>query len=242
MLAVHPVSGSEPSPGATPAGRSLVAELPGGEFLVQLRGIGVRLGLTPVLRGVDLEIRTAEAVGLAGPNGSGKTTLLRVLATLLPPSVGTGTVLGADLRTRARRGARPQIALVGHVPALYPEMSLHENLDLVARLAGAPSWRVDEALDRVGLGGARARRAAQCSQGMLRRAEFARVLLTGPRLLLLDEAHAGLDRAAAGLVDVLVTSVRAGGGAAVVVAHEPQRLRHLVDRMLELRDGKPWGT
>lgn len=242
MITRHPLSGWQDPQAVMSASRGVVGGLPGERFVVQLRGIGVRLGQTPVLRDVDLEIRPAAAVGLTGPNGSGKTTLLRVLATLLPPSVGTGTLLGADLRTRARFGVRPQIALVGHVPALYPQLTLRENLELVARLAGAPSRRVDEALDRVGLGRARARRAAHCSQGMLRRAEFARVLLTGPRLLLLDEAHAGLDPAAAGLVDLLVTSVRARGGAAVVVAHEPQRLHHVVDRMLELREGKPWAT
>jgi ABC-type transporter Mla maintaining outer membrane lipid asymmetry ATPase subunit MlaF len=72
---------------------------------------------------------------------------------------------------------------------------------------------------------------------MLRRAELARVLIASPRLLLLDEAHAGLDRASAGLVEVVVDAVRARGGGTVVVSHEPDRLAGTVDRIFEIENG-----
>jgi heme exporter protein A len=108
----------------------------------------------------------------------------------------------------------------------------------VARLLGERPGRAAQALEVVGLAGARRRRAAHCSQGMLRRAEFARALLTRPRLLLLDEAHAGLDPAASGLVALLVGDVRGRGGAAVLVSHEPRRIRPLVDHTMELAEGR----
>ena len=205
--------------------------------VIDLRAVGVRLGDTPILRNLNLRVGAGEAIGLIGSNGSGKTTLLRLVATLLSPTDGEGTVLGVSLRSPGRFAVRPRIGLIGHTPGLYPQLTLEENLAFVARLSGAPSAEVPEVLDRVGLGLARHRRAAACSHGMQRRGEFARVMLTRPDLLLLDEAHAGLDPQAADLVAYLVKGVRARGGAAVVVSHEHGRIAPLVDRFLQLQAG-----
>jgi heme exporter protein A len=214
------------------------------EPLLDLRAVGVRLGDTPILRGVELRVDPGEAVGLVGANGSGKTTLLRVAATLLSPTAGDGTVLGAGLKDDARFDVRGRIGLIGHTPALYPNLSLEENTRFVANLVGAPAGLVGAALDRVGLVGARHRRAIQCSHGMQRRAEFARLLITKPDLLLLDEAHAGLDRHAADLVAFLLQDVRNRGGGAMLVSHEHNRMAPLVDRVVELRNGavRAWGA
>lgn len=205
--------------------------------VVSLTGVAVDLGRTPVLRDVDLTLRAGETLGLIGANGSGKSTLLRVLATLLPPSSGTGQVLGADLGSARAASVRPRIALVGHDPALYPQLTLRENLLLLASLTGEPARVADEALARVGLAGAGDRRAARCSQGMLRRADIARVLMRRPSLLLLDEAHAGLDTASAGLVELIASTVTADGGGCVVVSHQHQHLQASTDRVVELDDG-----
>jgi ABC-type multidrug transport system ATPase subunit len=205
--------------------------------LVQLRGIGVRMGDTPILRGLDLEVTPGQVVGLVGANGSGKTTLLRVVATLLPPTGGSGTVFGADLGGYDTFAVRHRIGLIGHTPALYPNLTLEENTTFSARLAGAGAESVADALEQVGLAGARHRRAVQCSHGMQRRAEFARLLITKPDLVLLDEAHAGLDRHAADLVAFIVDGVRRRNGGALLVSHEHNRMEPLADTVLELRDG-----
>ncbi|MGH8935622.1 MAG: heme ABC exporter ATP-binding protein CcmA [Acidimicrobiia bacterium] len=206
--------------------------------LAVLKDVAVRLGPTPVLDGIELELHSGESLGLAGPNGSGKTTLLRVLATLVSPSQGAGFVLGADLRSDQRWAVRSRIALLGHTPALYPELTLAENTELAARLTGRPTQGVAEVLRVVGLSAAADRRADRSSFGMQRRAELARLLLTEPDLLLLDEPHAGLDRAAAGLVEALAEATRRRGGAVVLVSHDTGRLAPLVDRLLELVGGK----
>jgi heme exporter protein A len=205
--------------------------------IVDLRAVGVRIGDVPILRKLDLEVRAGEAVGLVGANGSGKTTLLRLMATLLVPAAGDGWVFGASLRSAERFAVRPRIGLIGHVPALYPQLTLEENIGFVARVGGVPATEVPAVLDRVGLSLARHRRAVACSHGMQRRGEFARVMLTRPDLLLLDEAHAGLDPQAADLVAYLVGGVRARGGAAVVVSHDHGRIAPLVDRFVELQAG-----
>jgi len=207
------------------------------DLLVALHGIGVRLGDTPILRGLDLQVGAGEVIGLVGANGSGKTTLLRVVATLLVPTSGKGEVMGAGLTDEARYDIRSRIGLIGHTPALYPSLSLEENTRFVAHLAGAEPGSVGAALDQVGLAGARHRQAVQCSHGMQRRAEFARLLITKPDLLLLDEAHAGLDRHAADLVAFILQDVRSRGGGAMLVSHEHLRMAPLVDRAVELANG-----
>jgi ABC-type multidrug transport system ATPase subunit len=206
---------------------------------VSLRGISLRRPGSLVLRSVDLIVEPGEAVAVFGGNGSGKTTLLRLLATLLAPSDGSGEVLGARLGTAEVERVRPRIGLVGHEAALYPNLSLGENLRLVATLARgvAGPAAADDALARVGLAAAATRHAARSSNGMKRRVDFARMLVVEPMLLLLDEAHVGLDPAARGLVGHLVAEVTGRGGSAVVVAHEEDRVRPIVQRAVTLIDG-----
>lgn len=208
-----------------------------GAGLVSLRAVSVDVERTPVLRQLDWDVAAGEAVGVLGANGSGKSTLLSVLATLRTPCSGTGTVLGARLGTTACAAVRPQIALVGHSPALYPQLTLEENLRFFARLLGRADRMSDAVLEAVGLAGARRRRAEECSQGMQRRADLARVMLVEPQLLLLDEVHTGLDQASVGLVDELIAQVRQRGGAAVVVSHE-QRLASVADRVVQIVQGR----
>lgn len=205
--------------------------------LARLEGVGVTIRRTPILRDLSLSLHAGEAVGVLGANGSGKTTLLHVLATLVVPCAGRAEVLGHEVAPGSGTPARPRIALVGHQPALYPQLSLGENLRFVARLSGRDAGKADRALAAVGLAGAAHRRAESCSQGMARRAELARVLMVEPTMLLLDEIHAGLDRDATGLVDEVVARVRARGGVCVLVSHEPDRLAGLADRLVRIIDG-----
>ncbi len=205
--------------------------------LVALRSIAARAGTTPILKSVDLTVSAGEVVGLVGPNGSGKTTLLRLVATHVRPSAGEGSVLGVDLATDARFDVRSSIGFIGHLPALYPELSLRENLVFAARAADKPPAAVDAALGAVGLMGAADRRTEACSHGMQRRAEFARELMLEPRLLLLDEPHSALDVTSVALVDHLVADVSRRGGASILVSHDRARLTPLVDRLVELDRG-----
>ncbi len=205
--------------------------------LVELRGVAARVGSTAILRDVDFTLVPGETVGLFGANGSGKTTLLRIIATLLRPSAGSGEVLGADLNGADRFGVRPRIGLIGHIPGLYPELTLGENLQFAGRIMGIPDGRVGEVLSAVGLAEAKDRRADACSHGMQRRAEFAREMMRMPDLLLLDEPHTALDRDAVDLVGHLVESIASAGGAVVVVSHDAERVRPIVSRSVELVSG-----
>lgn len=206
--------------------------------LVELTGIAVEIEHTPILQDLDFGVGAGRTVGVLGANGSGKSTLLQVIATLRRPSRGIGVVLGVDICSAVPGDVRRQICLVGHQPALYAQMSLRENLRFVADLYGQPVRVVDEALSTVGLLNSAERRVDHCSHGMARRADLARVLISEPALLLLDEAHAGLDPAAADLVAHLVSTVTARGGAAVVVSHERDRLDPFADEIVRVAQGR----
>ena len=200
-------------------------------------GVAARVGVTTILRDVHLTVMQGESVGLFGSNGAGKTTLLRVLATLLRPSGGSAHVLGVDLATQARFSIRRRIGLIGHTPALYPELSLIDNLEFSARIAGAAESTAGEALKAVGLAQAAHRLAGESSHGMQRRAEFAREIMLAPDLLLLDEPHSALDPSAIELVEHIVADVLDRGGAVVLVSHDVEKVAPMVTRTAELAGG-----
>lgn len=205
--------------------------------IVDLEAVSVRVGATHILRDVNLSINAGDAVGIFGGNGAGKTTLLRLIATLIKPASGTARVLGVDVATDDRYDIRTRIGYIGHTPGLYREMTLSENLEFVAHAMGIDPSEAHRSLAAVGLAGAADRRAEVCSHGMQRRAEFARVLMTGPELLLLDEPHSALDADAVDLVDALVGRTLEAGGAAVLVSHDKERVLKVATDFAEISGG-----
>lgn len=216
------------SPRSTPLG------MPGTGAVVTLERATVRLGGVTVLRDLDLALHGGEMATLTGANGSGKTTLLRVLAGL------TRLSQGRLLRSSGQNSQpRPwRCALIGHDVALSGPLTVRENLELIATLLGRDHAAVTRALMRVGLTGAADRQVSACSQGMARRAELARVLLTDPALLLLDEAHAALDPEARDLAVDVARSVSDRGGCAVLVTHDVAALEAPAMRRLHVRGGQ----
>lgn len=205
--------------------------------LVELVDVSVRLGSSDVLRNLSLVVNSTDVVGIEGPNGAGKSTLLRVCATLMDQREGGGTIFGAKLGTAAARAVRPRIGLLAHEPALYPELTLKENLAFYAKLGNRNPARVDELLEGVGIAGAADRRTDEASQGMQRRVDIARILLIEPELILLDEPHAGLDAAAEKLIAAVVSDVTARGGAAIIVSHDTSRLNAIATQSFRLERG-----
>jgi ABC-type multidrug transport system ATPase subunit len=118
------------------------------------------------------------------------------------------------------------------------ELSLRENLEHTIRLAGADPARIEPALRVVGLDEAADRKVETSSHGMLRRTEVARLLITQPRLLLLDEAYSGLDYYAQELIDTLIDRTTRVGGAAVMVSHDPRHIAERAAKVLNLSAGR----
>lgn len=204
---------------------------------VRLRSAVCLLGRYPALAGVDLDVRAGEVVLVSGANGAGKTTLLRALAGLVTLYSGTGEVLGHDL-TRDHRGARRQLSLVGHDTFCYDDLTVRENLHFAARAAGMPAAAGDAPLEQLGLTRQRDVAHGRLSAGQRRRLALAVALARQPRLLLLDEPHAGLDAAGRAVVDTVVSSAPGEDRTVVLASHELERARALAGREVVLSAGR----
>jgi len=187
-----------------------------------------------VLREVSIELHADETLAVLGPNGAGKTTLLRVLATLLRPTAGAVSVLGAALPHQAHR-VRGRLGYLGHEPLLYRELTVRENLEFNARLHGVEDagTRIQALLGRAGLARRGGEVVRNLSAGMLQRAAICRALVHEPELLLLDEPRSHLDAGAGEVVDELLG--QAPGRARVIVTHEVEVALDEADRVLLLR-------
>jgi heme ABC exporter ATP-binding subunit CcmA len=204
---------------------------------VSLRSAVALLGRFPALAGVDLDVEPGSVLAVLGPNGAGKTSLLRLLAGLLALRAGTGTVLGCDLRGD-RRVLRPQVGLLGHQTALYPDLSATENLAFALRAARRPPADAKPALERVGLTGRLADVPARSlSAGQQRRMGLGWLLARRPALWLLDEPSAGLDPEGRALCEELVLEAARAGATVVLTSHDLVAASAVADDVVHLGGG-----
>jgi len=199
-----------------------------------------------VLRGVDLELRPGEIVGLLGPSGSGKSSLLHAAGLLERPSAGVVEIDGRECagqteaeRTRLRLH---HIGFVYQMPHLLPELTALENVALPRRIAGArrpeAEARAAALLDELGLGARKAHQPAQLSGGEQQRVAIARALVNDPSVILADEPTGNLDPATSLVVlESFLTLIRHHQAAGLIATHD-QDLARRMDRTLQLRDGR----
>ena len=168
--------------------------------------------------GVSLRVDRGELYAFLGLNGAGKSTTIRMLLGMIRPSSGSAMVLGQTVRAEA-----PDLwARVGHLvesATAYPELTVVENLDVARRLLGVRDGAaVGRAVDRLGLGPYRDRRARTLSLGNLQRLALARATLHAPELLVLDEPANGLDPAGVIEVRALLQNLVAQSGSTVFMS------------------------
>jgi ABC-2 type transport system ATP-binding protein len=192
---------------------------------------------------VDLEVREGELFGLLGPNAAGKTTLVKLLATLLLPTSGTGSIAGLDIVRDADAVRRKVGVVLGGDRALYWRLTARENLWYFSQLynmADAKAKpRIQELLGVVGLADRADERVENYSKGMKQRLHIARGLLHDPSILLLDEPTIGLDPHAARSLRALVRDlVDAHGRTVVLTTHYMYEADELSDRVAIITKGR----
>ena len=219
-------------------------DLSRGEEILRLDEVRVRLGGREVLRDVGFSLRAGEFTGLIGPNGAGKTTIFRVILGFQALGAGTVTILGGPRRRRNRS--------IGYVPQklmIDADMPLRAR-DVVAlgidgHRLGIPlpslarRKKVDEVLCAVDASRFADARVGTLSGGELQRVLIAHALVSGPRLLLLDEPLANLDlRSEQEVVRVLARVAREHNIAVLLSAHEINNLLPVMDRVVYVAAGR----
>jgi ABC-2 type transport system ATP-binding protein len=209
--------------------------------LFELENVSRWYGSFHALKGVTVRLEPGRT-GLLGPNGAGKSTLLKILLGLLPPSAGTGRVLGRDL---AGGGAtlRRSIGYMPEADSLVPGLRGAEYVALAGELYGMPrreaARRSHEVLTYLGLEDARYRRLEEYSTGMKQRIKLAQALVHDPPVLFLDEPTSGLDPAGRDAMLRLLTELgRDHGKSFLLCTHLLGDVERVCETVLILDDGR----
>jgi branched-chain amino acid transport system ATP-binding protein len=210
--------------------------------MLELRSVDAGYGSFQALFGIDLDVRAGEAVGVIGPNGAGKTTLMRVISGLIRPRKGSIRMEGRDvLATAPHRIVNLGIAHVPENRRLFPRLSVDDNLKMGAFISDARA-KYAERLEFVfdlfpRMKERRSQMAGTMSGGEQQMCAIGRALMSGPKLLLLDEPSAGLAPLVVQQVFELVKRIRASGLTVLIVEQNVQQVLRVVDRAYLLEAG-----
>jgi branched-chain amino acid transport system ATP-binding protein len=211
--------------------------------MLELRAIDAGYGGFQALFGVSMAVNAGEAVAVIGANGAGKTTLLRVISGLLRPTAGSMVMQGQDLvRTPAHKIIETGIAHVPESRRLFPRLTVRDNLRMGAFVPGARA-KFGERLDYVytlfpRLKEREGQLAGTLSGGEQQMCAIARALMSGPKLVLLDEPSMGLAPVIVAQVFDLVRRIRSEGYTVLIVEQNVRQVLKVADRAYLLEVGR----
>ena len=221
---------------------------------LDLQNVAKDFGGLRAVDGVSFSVEEGSLTAIIGPNGAGKTTLFNLIAGAITPSAGTISFMGKRLPGATHRVARVGIARTFQNVRLFQDMTLLENVLCAWRagsLLGGSLWpggyreqerlrmkRACYILEDLGLDDDRATRAGDLPFGRQRLAEIARTLARFPRLLLLDEPAAGLNRTESAHLAKLIRHIVSSGVTVLLVEHDMQLVMNLARRVIVLESGR----
>jgi len=191
------------------------------------------------VKGVSFEVAEGEIFGFLGPNGAGKTTTIKMLTGLIRATSGSATIFGEAIPSPS---AMARVGFLPESPYVYPYLSPREFVTLCARLSGMGGGgltkKVEQILERVGMGHAMDRAVRALSKGMLQRVGLAAALIHGPELLILDEPMSGLDPVGRKEVRDIIADEAKAGRTVFFSTHILGDVETLCDRVCILRRGE----
>lgn len=219
-----------------------------GNPVIQLRDLHLSLssgaGEVNILRGINLDVRSGESVGVVGPSGAGKSTLLMVLAGLEQADQGIVSVAGNNLRElnedKLALFRRDHVGIVFQSFRLVPTMTALENVAIPLEFAGIPDafGRAEASLEKVGLEHRTTHYPDQLSGGEQQRVAIARAFVTEPDLLLADEPTGNLDGETGQQIIDLLFSLQSGNGHTLVLVTHDESLAARCSRTVRVADGQ----
>jgi lactose/L-arabinose transport system ATP-binding protein len=208
---------------------------------IELRGINKSFGAVHVIRDVDLDIANGEFVVFVGPSGCGKSTLLRIISGLEETSTGTVKIGGEDVTDYdpSERG----VAMVFQSYALYPHMTVAQNMGFGLKMGGMPSDQVEarvmEAARTLELEALLERKPRQLSGGQRQRVAIGRAIVRQPKAFLFDEPLSNLDAELRVQMRIEIAKLHQQLGATMIyVTHDQVEAMTLADKIVVLRDGR----
>ena len=218
--------------------------------VIHLQGVTkeLPLGKTIVhaLRGVDLDVRQGELVGIVGPSGSGKSTLLGVIGGLDTPTRGSVTIDGVEIsrlnEDRLTEIRNEKIGFIFQFFNLMPTLTALENVALPIQFARKrkfqPEKRARQLLEALGMGDRLNHLPAELSGGQQQRVAIARALANDPPLILADEPTGNLDQQSGLVVMDTLRHIRENSNTTIVIVTHDPHLAQQADRVVELVDGR----
>ena len=206
-----------------------------------LKAVTKSFGTVDVIKGVDLTVQEGEFCVFVGPSGCGKSTLLRIIAGLEDATAGEVAIDGR--RVNEVPPAKREIAMVFQSYALYPHLTVRDNMGLALKQAGIAraeiTASVDRAADMLALGPLLDRRPAELSGGQRQRVAIGRAIVRRPKLFLFDEPLSNLDAALRVATRIEIARLHRQLGATLIyVTHDQVEAMTLADRIVVLRAGK----
>ena len=208
---------------------------------VQLRGIEKFFGEHRAIKGIDLTINQGEFIVFVGPSGCGKSTLLRLIAGLESIDGGTLMLDGRDITDQP--SSKRDLAMVFQSYALYPHMSVYENMSFALKLAKVDKQVIDEKVQNaariLNLTQYLQRTPKELSGGQRQRVAIGRAIVRAPKVFLFDEPLSNLDAALRGQTRVEIAKLHRDLGATTIyVTHDQVEAMTLADKVVVLRDGQ----
>ncbi|KGP74807.1 ABC transporter [Desulfosporosinus sp. Tol-M] len=208
--------------------------------LIKTNQLNKRYGSVPVVKDLNLEVKSGEIFGFLGPNGSGKTTTIKMLTGLLDPSEGEVFICGYDIKKQPTQ-AKALMAYVPEQPKLYNKLSAREFLKLISALYRVPKEiakeRAEQFLEMFVLEGRADELLEGYSHGMRQKVVLAAALIHQPKVILLDEPTVGLDPASARLLKDILQEMARQGAAVFISTHILEIAERMCHRVAILKEG-----
>jgi len=211
------------------------------ETVIEVKGLTRKFGYLVAVDHVEFGVYQGEIFGFLGPNGAGKTTTIRMLTGVIDPTEGTATIQGHDIRNEPLL-SRAHIAVVPEEANVYLDLSVWQNLMLMAELHGvARHRRLQEAerlLDALGLAERKKQKARALSKGLRQRLMLCAALVTGPEVLFLDEPTSGLDVQSARMIRQIVSDLNRSGLTVFLTTHNMSEAGEMCSRVAIIDKGR----
>jgi ABC-type multidrug transport system ATPase subunit len=204
------------------------------DAIIRLEGITKKFGHIKAIRGITLDLLEGQKTSLFGPNGAGKSTLLRIISTQMIPSSGKVYIMGKDAQ-KNKINAKKEIGVVGHNSFLYDELTVYENLKFYGSFVDVTIKEIDRIMGITDIEKWRDTKAGHLSYGLRKRTDISRALLGEPKILLLDEFFAGLDRVASRSLIKYMQDLNEK--TIIATSHTPELVNSFCDKSIQIKNG-----